>query len=79
MDVRMNVIVVDGANLADEVDFPELYLDKFGWQQYPELEGEKLAGRCWRSGVIIVLDTPIGQAAKERGITVCNLLGGRPQ
>lgn len=99
----MNVVVVDGAHLAGEADFPMLELDKFGWQQYPELEGEELAERCWRSDVIITVDTPIDkavidkafklkliavagesvshvdiEAAKERGISVCNVPGGRP-
>jgi len=100
----MNVVVVDGAHLAGEADFPELDLDKFGWQQYPELKGEELAERCWRSDVIVTVDTPIDKsvidkafklkliavagedvshvdldAVKERGITVCNVPGTRPQ
>jgi len=100
----MNVVVVDGAHLAGEADFPMLELDKFGWQQYPELVGEELAERCWRSDVIVTVDTPIDKAvidkafklklivvagedvshvdldaAKVRGITVCNVPGGLPQ
>lgn len=62
----MNVVVVDGAHLAGEADFPMLDLDKFGWQQYPELVGEELAERCWRSDVIITVDTPIDKAVIDK-------------
>ena len=44
-------------------DLPMLELDKFGWQQYPVLEGEELAEQCWRSDMIVSVDTPIDLAA----------------
>lgn len=62
----MNVVVVDAAHLAGEADFPMLELDKFGWQQYPELEGDELAERCWRSDVIISVDTPIDRKVIDK-------------
>lgn len=62
----MNVVVVDAAHLSGEADFPMLELDKFGWQQYPELEGDELAERCWRSDVIISVDTPIDRKVIDK-------------
>ncbi|HEY0719624.1 MAG TPA: hypothetical protein VGE50_00070 [Gammaproteobacteria bacterium] len=55
----MNIVVVDSAHLAGEADFPVLDWPKYGWQQFPALSGEELAERCWRSDVIITVDTPI--------------------
>ncbi len=62
----MNVVVGDGAHLAGEADFPMLELDKCGWQQYPALQGEELAERCWRSDVSVSVDTLIDRAAINR-------------
>jgi glycerate dehydrogenase len=58
----MNIVVVDGAHLAGEADFPMLDYPKYGWQQFPALSGDELAERCWRADVIISVDTPIDQA-----------------
>ena len=55
----MNIVVVDSAHLAGEADFPMPALDKFGWQQYPELTPEEAAEHCWRADIIISVDTPI--------------------
>ena len=57
----MNIVVVDSAHLAGEADFPILDWPKYGWQQFPALSGEELIERCWRSDVIITVDTPIDQ------------------
>jgi lactate dehydrogenase-like 2-hydroxyacid dehydrogenase len=62
----MNVVVVDGARLAGEVDFPMLDLPKFGWQQYPELQPEELVERCWRADIIVTVATPIDQAVIDK-------------
>jgi lactate dehydrogenase-like 2-hydroxyacid dehydrogenase len=62
----MNVVVVDSAHLAGEADFPMLALDKFGWQQYPELTGEEVAERCWRADIIISVDTPIDKRVIDK-------------
>jgi phosphoglycerate dehydrogenase-like enzyme len=90
----MNVVVVDGARLAGEVDFPMLELPKFGWQQYPELPPDELAERCWRADIIVTVATPFklkliavagedaslvdAQAAAARGITVLAVPGMKP-
>lgn len=55
----MNIVVVDSTRLAGEADFPMLDWPKYGWQQFPDLQGEELAERCWRADVIISVDTPI--------------------
>lgn len=62
----MNVVVVDGARLAGEVDFPMLELPKFGWQQYPELQPQELAERCWRADIIVTVATPIDRAVIDK-------------
>jgi len=62
----MNIVVVDGAHLAGEADFPMLDWPKYGWQQFPALSGEELAERCWRADVIISVDTPIDQAVIDK-------------
>ena len=56
-------MVADGAHLAGEADLPMLEPDKLGWQQYPVLVGEELAEQCWRSDMIVSVDTPIDLAA----------------
>lgn len=55
----MNVVVIDSGRLAGDADFPPLDLDKFGWQQYPEVPVEEVAERCWRADIIVTVATPI--------------------
>lgn len=62
----MNIVVVDGAHLAGEADFPMLDYPKYGWQQFPALSGDELAERCWRADVIVSVDTPIDQAVIDK-------------
>ena len=62
----MNIVVVDGAHLAGEADFPVLDYPKYGWQQFPALSGDELAERCWRADVIISVDTPIDQSVIDK-------------
>lgn len=62
----MNIVVVDAAHLAGEVDFPPLDLPKYGWQQFPALSGAELAERCWRSDVIVTATTPIDKAVLDK-------------
>ncbi len=62
----MNVVVVDSAHLAGEVDFPMIDLPKFGWQQYPGLKPEEIAERCWRADIIVTVTTPIDQAVIDK-------------
>jgi glycerate dehydrogenase len=62
----MNVVVVDSAHLAGEADFPMPALDKFGWQEYPELSAEEVAERCWRTDIIVTVDTPIDKTVIDK-------------
>lgn len=62
----MNVVVVDSAHLKGEADFPMLDLPKFGWQQYPGLEPEEVAERCWRADIIVAVATPIDRAVIDK-------------
>ncbi|WJW75838.1 hypothetical protein QVG61_01750 [Thiohalobacter sp. IOR34] len=61
----MKVVVVDAAHLPGAVDFPMLDMDRFGWEQYPQLEGEALRERCWRADVVVSLATPLTAADLE--------------
>lgn len=62
----MNVVVIDSNNLAGETDFPMLDLPKFGWQQYPALEIDDVAERCWRADVIVSVSTPVDQTTIDK-------------
>ncbi|HEX5636040.1 MAG TPA: hypothetical protein VFY78_03050 [Gammaproteobacteria bacterium] len=99
----MHIVVIDSRQLAGEADFPMLDLDKYGWQQFVQLEQTEVADRCWRSDVVISFATPVTRevidkafklqliiaagdntqhidmdAARQRGITVCNTPGLYP-
>ena len=62
----MNITVIDYTHLAADADFPPLDADKFGWEQYPQLAGDELPDRCWRSNVIVTIATPIGRAPMKQ-------------
>ena len=51
--------MLDSGQLAGEVDFPEVELDKFGWQQFVSLDETEVEERCWRADIIISTNTPI--------------------
>ncbi|MCW9056871.1 MAG: hypothetical protein OQK47_09665 [Gammaproteobacteria bacterium] len=57
----MNVVMIDSHNLAGEADFPEIDLDKFGWQQYLHLQQDEVEERCWRADIIITAAMPVDQ------------------
>jgi len=63
--------MLDSGQLTGEVDFPEVDLDKFGWQQFVSLDESEVEERCWRADIIISTNTPvtakvIGEAYKLR-------------
>ncbi|MDH5764413.1 MAG: hypothetical protein OEZ38_00245 [Gammaproteobacteria bacterium] len=62
----MNVVMIDSDNLAGEADFPMIDLNKFGWEQYPELAQEEVEERCWRSDIIITAATPVNQSVIDK-------------
>lgn len=51
--------MLDSGQLTGEVDFPEVDLDKFGWQQYVSLNETEVEERCWRADIIISTNTPV--------------------
>ena len=55
----MNIVVLDGKVLGDKAEFHPLEADKYGWQQYPQLEGDDITERCWRSDIVVTLATPL--------------------
>ena len=55
----MNIVMLDSGQLAGDVDFPEVDLPKFGWQQYVSLDETDVEERCWRADIIISTNTPV--------------------
>jgi len=55
----MNIVMLDSGQLTGEVDFPEVELDKFGWQQFVSLDVTEVEERCWRADIIISTNTPV--------------------
>jgi len=55
----MNIVMLDSGQLTGEVDFPEVDLDKFGWQQFVSLDESEVEERCWRADIIISTNTPV--------------------
>jgi len=51
--------MLDSGQLTGEVDFPEVDLDKFGWQQFVSLDETEVEERCWRADIIISTNTPV--------------------
>jgi len=51
--------MLDSGQLTGEVDFPEVDLDKFGWQQFVSLDESEVEERCWRADIIISTNTPV--------------------
>lgn len=73
--MAIKIVVLDGAHLPADVEFPPLDLDKYGWEQYPRLCGEDIAERCWRADIVVTLGTPIDGSVLEKmakiGLLVC--------
>ena len=55
----MLIVMVDNNNIVGDADFPEVNLPKYGWEQFPELDAEETAVRCWRAEVVISARQPI--------------------
>ncbi|MCW9014253.1 MAG: hypothetical protein OQL06_10750 [Gammaproteobacteria bacterium] len=62
----MIVVVVDSDNIAGEADFPMLNLKRYGWEQFPDLDLEETALRCWRAEVIVSAAAPIDRTIIEK-------------
>ncbi len=62
----MKVVVVDSQRLPAGVEFPPLAAPKYGWAQYPALDADGMAERCWRTDILVALDTPFDVRLIER-------------
>jgi len=73
--MAIKVVVLDAVHLPAGVDFPPLDLDKYGWEQYPQLSREDIAERCWRADIVVTLDSPIDRNTLEKmakiGLLIC--------
>ena len=64
--MAIKVVVVDGAQLPAGVDFPPLEAAKYGWEQYPALDDDDIAERCWRADIVVALATAIELTTLEK-------------
>ena len=73
--MAIKVVVLDCGRLPAGVDFPPLRVDKYGWEQYPQLSADDIADRCWRADIVVTLATPIDEPALEQmsrlGLLIC--------
>ena len=73
--MAIKVVVLDSRLLPAGVDFPPLDADKYGWEQYPQLQGNDIAERCWRADIVVSLDSAISASELEKmikiGLLVC--------
>ncbi len=71
----IKVVVLDCGRLPAGVEFPPLRVDKYGWEQYPQLDSDDIADRCWRADVVVTLATPIDDLALGKmsrvGLLIC--------
>lgn len=51
--------MVDSGQLTGDTDFPDVDINKYGWQQFVSLDLDELEERSWRSDVIVSTNTPI--------------------
>ena len=64
--MTVKVVVVDAAQLPAGVEFPPLEAEKYGWEQYPGLDGNDIAERCWRADIVVTLGAAIDSASLEK-------------
>lgn len=64
--MTINIVIVDHAHLAGEADYPPLDINRYGWEQYPELSDQQLLERCWRAEIIVSVATEITAAAIQK-------------
>lgn len=57
--MSIKIVVVDAGQLPTGVEFPPLDIPKYGWEEYPGLDEEGLAERCWRADVVVTLSAAI--------------------
>ena len=55
----MNIVMLDSKQLAGDADFPEVNLDKYGWQQFLSLDNDEIEERCWRADIVISTNTSV--------------------
>lgn len=73
--MTIKVVVLDSGRLPAGVDFPPLQVDKYGWEQYPQLHSDDIVDRCWRADIVVTLGTPIDSVGLGKmprlGLLIC--------
>jgi len=73
--MAIKVVVLDSGHLPPGVEFPPLTVEKYGWEQYPQLCGDDIAERCWRADIVVTLGAAIDRTALEKmvkvGLVIC--------
>jgi phosphoglycerate dehydrogenase-like enzyme len=72
--MAIKVVVLDGGRLPAGVDFPPLQVEKYGWEQYPQLSSDDIAERCWRADIVVTLGTPVNRVVLEKLTRVALLI-----
>lgn len=62
----MKIVIIDSGKLPTDVEFPPIDFPKYGWEQYPALQGDDIAERCWRADIVITLATAINKNVLEK-------------
>ncbi|VAW62362.1 hypothetical protein MNBD_GAMMA11-319 [hydrothermal vent metagenome] len=55
----MNILMIDSGQLTGEAIFPDLNINKYGWQQFISLDASEVEERSWRTDVIVSTCTPV--------------------
>ena len=61
----MNIVMLDSDQLSGDVEFPDINLDKYGWQQYLSVPDDEIEERCWRADIVISTHAPITKRVIE--------------
>jgi len=64
--MSIKIVVVDAGLLPSNAEFPPLALPKYGWEEYPGLDAEGIAERCWRADIVVALSASISSELLEK-------------
>lgn len=64
--MSIKIVVVDAGGLPSGVEFPPLDVPKYGWEEYPGLDVEGMAERCWRADIVVVFSSAISSGLLKK-------------
>ncbi|MGH8670759.1 MAG: hypothetical protein ACREUA_01810 [Burkholderiales bacterium] len=57
----MHIVVIDAAHLPLGAEFPPLQAERYGWEEYREIDASMLAQRCRRAGVLVTVASVVSR------------------